>query len=62
MSFSRSRLCPPAYGDCLLLHYGTDEKPGLILIDGGPGGVWERFARASAEGARSSARRGSRST
>ncbi len=32
---------PAQYGDCLLLHYGSDEKPGLILIDGGPGGVWE---------------------
>jgi hypothetical protein len=32
---------PAQYGDCLLLHYGTAEKPGLILIDGGPSGVWE---------------------
>lgn len=32
---------PAQYGDCLLLHYGTDAKPGLVLIDGGPGGVWE---------------------
>jgi hypothetical protein len=23
-------------GDCLLLHYGTDSDPGLMLIDGGP--------------------------
>src|SRR5262245_54779118 len=27
-------------GDCLLLHYGTKEKPGLIMIDGGPRGVY----------------------
>lgn len=33
---------PARYGDCLLLHYGSDEKPGLILIDGGPGKVWEK--------------------
>lgn len=32
---------PAQYGDCLLLHYGTDQKPGLILIDGGPEDVWE---------------------
>lgn len=32
---------PAQYGDCLLLHYGSAEKPGLVLIDGGPGGVWE---------------------
>lgn len=27
-------------GDCLLLHYGTKEDPGLILIDGGPSQVY----------------------
>jgi hypothetical protein len=27
-------------GDCLLLHYGTQEKPRLIMIDGGPKGVY----------------------
>jgi hypothetical protein len=27
-------------GDCLLLHCGTPEAPALILIDGGPAGVW----------------------
>lgn len=27
-------------GDCLILHYGTKEDPGLILIDGGPSGVY----------------------
>ncbi|MGD0921758.1 MAG: hypothetical protein ABSA70_08365 [Terriglobia bacterium] len=27
-------------GDCLLLHYDTDGKPGLILIDGGSTGVY----------------------
>jgi hypothetical protein len=28
-------------GDCLLLHYGTKDDPGLALIDGGPGQVYE---------------------
>ena len=27
-------------GDCLILHYGTKEDPGLILIDGGPANVY----------------------
>src|SRR5687768_8453332 len=27
-------------GDCLLLHFGTREKPGLVLIDGGPSKVY----------------------
>lgn len=27
-------------GDCLLLHFGTKAKPGLLLIDGGPKGVY----------------------
>lgn len=29
-------------GDCLLLHHGDPDKPRAILIDGGPGGVWEQ--------------------
>jgi hypothetical protein len=28
-------------GDCLLIHYGTCQDPGLILIDGGPALVYE---------------------
>lgn len=34
---------PARYGDCLLLHYGTREQPGLALIDGGPDQVWRPF-------------------
>ncbi len=30
------------HGDCLLLHAGTAETPLLVLIDGGPSGVYER--------------------
>ncbi len=29
-------------GDSLLLHYGTPDDPRVILIDGGPSGVYER--------------------
>ena len=28
-------------GDCLIVHYGTKNDPGLILIDGGPAQVYE---------------------
>ncbi len=28
-------------GDCLLLHFGTANEPGLMLIDGGPAGVYK---------------------
>lgn len=34
---------PARYGDCLLLHYGTAQAPGLLLIDGGPKQVWRPF-------------------
>ena len=34
---------PARYGDCLLLHYGTKDEPGLALIDGGPDQVWKPF-------------------
>src|ERR1700747_827299 len=33
------------HGDCLLLHYGTDEQPKLALIDGGPKTVYKPFLR-----------------
>jgi hypothetical protein len=28
-------------GDCLLLHFGTTDKPGLVMIDGGPKSVYK---------------------
>ena len=28
-------------GDCLILHYGPDDNPRLIMIDGGPAAVYE---------------------
>lgn len=31
---------PAKHGDCLLLHYGSARAPQLVVIDGGPGGVY----------------------
>lgn len=30
------------HGDALLLHYGADDSPDLIVIDGGPSGVYQK--------------------
>lgn len=32
-------------GDCLILHFGTKENPGLGLIDGGPSKVYKPFLK-----------------
>ena len=32
-------------GDCLLLHFGSEDEPGLIMIDGGPGNVYKPHLR-----------------
>jgi hypothetical protein len=32
-------------GDCLLLHYGSDAARKLILIDGGPTGIYKSILR-----------------
>jgi len=32
-------------GDCLLLHFGSENEPGLIMIDGGPGSVYKQHLR-----------------
>jgi hypothetical protein len=37
------------YGDSLLLHYGTKKAPKLIVIDGGPAGVFDRSLRPRLE-------------
>ncbi|WP_445166390.1 hypothetical protein ACTXG7_21390 [Mycolicibacterium sp. Dal123E01] len=37
------------YGDCLLLHYGTQAKPKLALIDGGPRTVYDNSLRPRLE-------------
>jgi hypothetical protein len=36
---------PAAEGDCMILHYGPKDKPRLALIDGGPGGTYERLKK-----------------
>ena len=36
-------------GDSLILHYGPWEDPKMILIDGGPGGVYKKFLRPRLE-------------
>ena len=40
---------PAEEGDCLLLHWGTREKPKIALIDGGPGRVYENDLRPRLE-------------
>jgi hypothetical protein len=32
-------------GDCLILHYGSADDPGLALIDGGPANVYKPFLK-----------------
>ena len=49
MSFFTLEAVPARYGDCLLLHYGTKEDAGLILIDGGPRDVWGPFLKPRLE-------------
>ena len=36
-------------GDALLLHYGTAEKPQLIVVDGGPAGVYNKTLKPRLE-------------
>jgi beta-lactamase superfamily II metal-dependent hydrolase len=36
-------------GDCLLLHYGTEDDPGLALIDGGHDNVYQPFLKPRLE-------------
>jgi hypothetical protein len=42
-------VCRARKGDCLLIHYGTRNKPGLILIDGGPSNVYRPHLRPRLE-------------
>jgi beta-lactamase superfamily II metal-dependent hydrolase len=37
------------HGDCLLLHYGAEQAPKLMLVDGGPSGVYRRYLRPRLE-------------
>lgn len=34
-----------AYGDCLILHYGTVATPRVMIIDGGPSGIYAKRLR-----------------
>jgi beta-lactamase superfamily II metal-dependent hydrolase len=43
-------------GDCLLLHYDSKDKPGLILIDGGSRGVYKKYLKQRLEQLRAKAR------
>lgn len=36
-------------GDCLILHYGTQDDPHLVMIDGGPNGVYTPHLRPRLE-------------
>jgi hypothetical protein len=36
-------------GDCLMLHFGAEDDPHLILIDGGPSDVYEPFLKPRLE-------------
>lgn len=42
------------YGDALLLHFGTISKPGLVVIDGGPAGVYRTTLKPRLEQLRAS--------
>jgi|SRR5688572_355052 len=48
MRFSLDVL-PARKGDCLMLHYGTAKAPRLIMIDGGPSGVYGPHLRPRLE-------------
>ncbi len=45
MAYFTLEALPARYGDCLMLHFGTKAKPGLVLIDGGPSQVWTPFLK-----------------
>ena len=42
-----------AHGDALLLHYGPSDKPRLIVVDGGPAGVYKASLSPRLNGIRS---------
>ncbi len=43
-------------GDCLILHYGSKNDQGLILIDGGPSGVYKPYLKPRLEEIRNARR------
>ncbi|MCG8457050.1 MAG: hypothetical protein MI919_12285, partial [Holophagales bacterium] len=50
------------HGDCLILHYGPEERPELILIDGGPSKVYLQHLRPRLEQLRQERDLGERDT
>jgi hypothetical protein len=36
---------PAKKGDCLIVHCGSNDAPAIILVDGGPAGVWTQTLR-----------------
>jgi len=52
MSYFTLEALPAQHGDCLLLHFGSGEEPGLVLIDGGPSGTWANSLRPRLEALR----------
>jgi hypothetical protein len=42
-------LIPARTGDCLILHYGSADNPRLVLIDGGPKGVYRPYLKPRLE-------------
>lgn len=43
-------------GDCLLLHFGSEDEPGLVLIDGGPSQVYAAHLKPRLEEIRTARR------
>lgn len=41
----RFEFLPAFQGDCFLIHAGTEAKPVLILVDGGPGGTYNKHLK-----------------
>lgn len=33
------------HGDCLILHYGETDNPQIVIIDGGPSGIYKNFLK-----------------
>ncbi len=49
MAYFTLEALPAQHGDCLILHYGSDDEPGLVLIDGGPSGTWRKSLKPRLE-------------
>jgi hypothetical protein len=42
MAYFTLEALPARHGDCLMLHFGDEAAPGLVVIDGGPATVWKK--------------------